>query len=341
MEIKEVLFDLCAAHGVSGSEESAFAVARRYLEPFARSVYSDANGNLYAELGDPKAAKTLLLDAHLDRIGLIVTDIDDNGFVKVDKCGGVDIRTLQNTVFESETGLKGTVCCLPPHLSDGSEDKANPINKTWLDFGMPAEEVKKQLSVGDVLTFCTEPAELLGGKLTAPALDNRSGVASLIRVAELLSGKSCPYRVTILLSSQEETFGTGAATGAFRADADEAIAVDVSFANQPDISGQYAGISLKKGPMIGIAPILSRQMSNRLIALAKERSIPFQREPLAGRTGTNADRIALTRSGVRTALVSIPEKYMHTQSEVIHPDDVENTARLIAAYILSGGAFDD
>ena len=341
MELKEVLFDLCAAHGVSGSERSAFAVARRYLAPFARSIYSDANGNLYAELGDPQAAKTLLLDAHLDRIGLIVTDIDDNGFVKVDKCGGVDIRTLQNTVIESETGLRGTVCCLPPHLSDGSEDKANPISKTWLDFGMPAEEVKKRLSVGDVLTFCTEPAELLGGKLTAPALDNRSGVASLIRVAELLSGKSCPYRVTLLLSSQEETFGTGAATGAFRIDADEAIAVDVSFANQPDISGQYAGISLKKGPMIGIAPILSRQMSNRLIALAKERNIPFQREPLAGRTGTNADRIALTKSGVRTALVSIPEKYMHTQSEVIHPDDVENTAQLIAAYILSGGAFDD
>ena len=341
MELKEVLFALCAAHGVSGSEDSAFAAARRFLEPFAESIYYDANGNLYYTAGNQQAEKTLLLDAHLDRIGLIVTDINDKGFVKVDKCGGIDIRTLQNTVFETANGVKGTVCCLPPHLSDGSEDKASPISKTWLDFGMNAGEVKQHLKIGDVLTYAAKPAMLLCGKITAPALDNRCGVAALIRTAELIYGKECQYKVVILLSSQEETYGTGAATGAFRINADEAIVVDVSFANQPDVSGQYAGISLQKGPMVGIAPVLNRQMGNKLIALAKEQKIPYQLEPIAGRTGTNADRIALTKAGVRTAMVSIPERYMHTQAEVIHPDDVENTARLIAEYILCGGAFDD
>ena len=145
MELKEILFELCSAHGVSGGEDSAFAAAKRFLEPVADSVYSDANGNLYAVAGNKDAEKTILLDAHLDRIGLIVTDINDNGFVKVDKCGGIDIRTLQDTVFETEDGLKGTVCCLPPHLSDGSEDKASPISKTWLDFGMTAEEMKQHV----------------------------------------------------------------------------------------------------------------------------------------------------------------------------------------------------
>ena len=340
MELKEILFELCSAHGVSGREDSAFAAAKRFLEPVADSVYSDANGNLYAVAGNKDAEKTILLDAHLDRIGLIVTDINDNGFVKVDKCGGIDIRTLQDTVFETEDGLKGTVCCLPPHLSDGNEDKASPISKTWLDFGMTAEEMKQHVRIGDVLTFAAKPANLLGGKITAAALDNRCGVAALIRTAELIHGKNCKYKVVILLSSQEETFGTGAVTGAFSVDADEAVAVDVSFANQPDISGQYTGISLRKGPMIGISPILNKQMVSKLISLAGEMKIPYQLEPIAGRTGTNADKIAITKSGIKTAMVSIPEKYMHTQAEVIHPDDVENTARLIAEYILCGGAFD-
>ena len=191
MELKEVLIALCSAHGVSGSEDSAFAAAKRYLEPVSESISTDANGNLYAIAGNPQAKKTILLDAHLDRIGLIVTDINDKGFVKVDKCGGIDIRTLQNTVFETADGVKGTVCCLPPHLSDGSEDKASPISKTWLDFGMTAGEVKRHIKIGDVLTFSVKPAELLGGKITAPALDNRCGVAALIRTAELLYGKEC------------------------------------------------------------------------------------------------------------------------------------------------------
>lgn len=340
MELKEVIFDLCRVHGVSGNEEPALSLAKKYLEPFAE-VSTDSNGNLYAMLGNHNANKTILLDAHIDRIGVIVTDINENGFVKVDKCGGMDIRVLQDCVLATENGLKGTVCCLPPHLSDGKEDKANPISKTWVDFGMPKDEVEKRIKIGDALTFCAEPAKLLGGKITAPALDNRCGAAALIRVAELLQDKKVDYKVVILLSSQEETYGTGASTGAFKIDADEAIAVDVSFAAQPDISGQYSKISLGKGGMIAVSSVLDKAMSSKLISLAKEKNIPYQLEPIAGRTGTNADKIAVTKGGIRTAVVSIPQKYMHTQIEVIDPADVEHTAKLITEYILCGGAFDD
>lgn len=340
MNLKEVIFDLCRAHGVSGSEEPALELAKKYFEPFAE-VSTDSNGNLYAELGNPDADKIILLDAHIDRIGAIVTDINDRGFVKIDKCGGIDIRVLQNCVLATADGLKGTVCCLPPHLNDGKEDKANQISKTWVDFGMPKSEVVKCVKIGDALTFCEEPAELLGGKITAPALDNRCGAAALIRVSELLHKKEFNYKVVILLSSQEETYGTGAATGAFKIDADEAIAVDVSFASQPDISGQYSNISVGKGGMIAISSILDKQMSNKLIFLANDKRIPYQIEPIAGRTGTNADKIAVTRGGVRTAVISIPQRYMHTQIEVIDPADVEYTANLIAEYILCGGAFND
>ena len=336
MDIERLIFDLCASQGVSGSEAAAQAVVREALSAFAE-ITSDRNGNLIATLGNESAEKTILLDAHLDRIGFIVTEINDDGFVKVDRLGGVDIRTLQDSVLIAENGLTGTVCCLPPHLSDGNEDKATPIDKTWVDFGMPADVLKLTLSVGDTLTFATKPHKLLGDRITAPALDNRCGVAALIQAAEWIDTQD--YKVVLLFSTQEETYGTGAKTGAFSVDADEAIAVDVSFASQPDVSGQYGKIELGKGPMICISSVMNRAMSQKLIALAKEQKLPYQLEPIAGTTGTNGDHIAVTKGGVKTAVISVPQRYMHTPVEVISLSDVENTARLLAAYINCGGAF--
>lgn len=338
MDLKKLIFELCEAPGVSGNEKPVHEIIKKHISPFAETSV-DCNGNLFATLGNENAEKTILVDAHIDRIGFIVTDIDDNGFVKIDGCGGVDTRVLQNTELVTQDGseLYGVVCCLPPHLTDGSEDKAEPLSKTWIDFGMPREELIKYINPGDVLTFGSKPATLLGDKITAPALDNRCGAAALIKMCELLSGKEMDYRVTVMFSSQEETFALGAKTGAFMHDADEAIVVDVSFAAQPDISGLYSKIGLSKGAMIGISPILNREMTDRLIGLAQDKEIPYQLEPLASSTGTNADHIACTKSGIKTALVSIPQRYMHTQQEVISVSDVENTARLLAEYILSGG----
>lgn len=336
MDIKQLIFDLCAVSGVSGSEEAALETAKKYLDGAAK-VTTDSNGNLYAVLGDKSADKTILLDAHIDRIGLIVTDINDDGFVKVDKCGGIDPAVLQSALLMSESGLKGVVCCLPPHLTNGSEDKLTPIAKTWVDFGMPYNSVKEKISIGEKLTFCCEPKMLLGDKITSPALDNRSGAAALINAAYMLKDRACPYKVIILLSSQEETSGTGAVTGAYKTEADESICVDVSFANQPDITGQYSSIELKKGAMIGISPTLNKDMTNRLISVAKENSIPYQLESLSGLTGTNADHISVSKSGVKTALISIPQRYMHTQAEVVSVSDVESVSRLICEYICGGG----
>ena len=338
MDLEKLIFELCSAFGVSGSEMSAADVVRKNL-PSCAECFDDANGNLFAVLGNNEAGKTILLDAHLDRIGLMITDINDDGFVSVDKVGGVDARVLQDCVLMTANGLKGTVCCLPPHLTDGKEDKATPLSKTWVDFGLPADEVRAKLCVGDTLTFAAQPKRLLGDQITSPALDDRCGVAALLRAAELIDTDK--YRVVLMFSSQEETYGTGAKTGAFSIDADEAIAVDVSFASQPDVSGQYGKIELGKGPMICLSPVLNRAMSKKLISLAAENEIPYQLEPISGATGTNGDHIAVTKHGVKTAVISVPQRYMHTPAEVIALADVENTARLIADYINCGGAFDD
>ena len=321
--MKQLLFDLCSVGGVSGSEEPIAKFCAEKLSAFADTVI-DKN-------------------AHLDRIGFIVTSINEKGFVKVASCGGIDVRVLSDAVLVScsDEPIKGVVCCMPPHLSDGGEDKAAPIDKVWIDFGLPYEKVVEKIKIGDVLTFYGEPKEFMNNKITAPALDDRCGIAALIKCAELISKKELSYKVVILLSVQEETYGTGAKTGAYQIDADEAIAVDVSFASQPDVSGQYAGIELAKGPMICISPILSRVMSDKLISIAKGKNIPFQYEPISGTTGTNADHISVAKSGVASAVVSIPQRYMHTPIEVIDITDVENTAALIAEYIISGGAFND
>lgn len=341
MDLKEILFELCKVEGVSGSEEPAIEVAKKYFQQFCK-VSTDINGSLLAVAGNENAEKTLLIDAHIDRIGLIVTDIDDRGFVMVDKCGGVDLRTLQDSelVLQGNPSLTGVVCCMPPHLSDGKEDKANPIDKTYVDFGMPYDEISKYMSSGDVLTFKSNPVMLLNNRVASAGLDNRCSVATLVRVAENLADKKdLKYKVVFLLSSQEETFGAGAKTASFTVEPDEAIVVDVSFASQPDVSGQYSKIELDKGAMICISPILSREMSKKLINLAEKRDIPYQFEPISGVTGTNADSISVTKGGVKTAVVSIPQRNMHTPGEIISLNDVENTARLITEYILDGGAF--
>ncbi len=341
MDLTEIIFDLCSVSGVSGNEEPAVNAAKAYLEKYC-DVCVDKNGNLIACLGNKNAEKTILLDAHIDRIGMIVTSIDKNGFVKADKCGGIDARTLQDSriLLQKNPEIVGTVCCMPPHLSDGKEGSAVLLDKTYIDFAMPEEEVKKYIKIGDVLTFDAKPKMLLNKRIAAPALDNRCSAAALIKTAQLLSDENnLEYKVVIMLSVQEETFGRGAKTGAFSIDADEAIAVDVSFAFQPDITGEYSKIRLSGGPMICISPILSRAMSNKLTDIAKLKEIPYQFEVIGGTTGTNADSITVTKGGIKTAVVSIPQRYMHTPYEVVSLDDVENTARLICEYIKCGGAF--
>ena len=226
---------------------------------------------------------------------------------------------------------------MPPHLSDGNEDKAPKPENLTIDLGLPAEKVKEFVSLGDTVSFYKQPKELINNRVTATALDNRAGVASLLKVAELLDGKDVSYKVIILLSCQEETYQTGAKTAPFGFDIDECVAVDVSFAAQPEISGMYSNIKLGKGPMLCISPIIDKPMYNRFKELCEQNDINYQVEVCAGRTGTNADCIAIIKSGVRTMLVSVPEKNMHTQAEIVSLDDVLDTAKVISEYIISGG----
>ncbi|MEI6580348.1 MAG: M20/M25/M40 family metallo-hydrolase, partial [Eubacteriales bacterium] len=174
---------------------------------------------------------------------------------------------------------------------------------------------------------------LLGNKICCPALDDRAGVASILRCLEILKDKKHNCKLSVLFSVQEETGGCGAHVGGFSASADESIAVDVSFAMAPDMQREKCA-DIGKGPMLGISPTLDYEMGRTLEKIAKAKSIPYQLEIMGGRTGTNADEIQISGRGTKMALLSIPLKNMHTSIEILDLEDVENLARMMAEYIL-------
>ncbi len=334
--LKNMIFELSEANGTPGEESEISNIIEKYVSGFAE-VKRDSFGNVTARL--PAGEKTILLDAHMDRIGMIVTGIEDGGFLRVAKCGGMDARVLaaQDVIIWGREPVYGVVTSTPPHLSTPEDaKKAKDFDSILIDTGMTKQEAEKLISPGDRITVKCPHGELENGRIFGAALDDRAGCAAIIRAAELVAKIKERPSVELLFSSQEETGGDGAVTGSFNIDADECIAVDVSFADAPDMPSEKCG-KLNKGPMIGIAPVLDYRISQKLKAIAEEKKIPYQLELMGDSTGTNADHIAISKGGVRTGLISIPQRNMHTGVEIIALDDVENSTRLIAEYILGGG----
>ncbi len=333
-EIRELVKGFCSVPGTPGGEQDAAAFAVEQMKGYGCASI-DRMGNVVLEIGNQGSDRRILLDAHIDQVGLIVTSINEKGFLKIAPCGGADRRTLPGQpvqVLGKET-VTGVVCCLPPHLVDGGEDKVPSVDEMAVDIGLTKEEAEAVVEPGDRIVFLTEPQDLLGSRITAPALDDRAGCAVLLRAVQMLASydlKNCA--VSVLLSTREETGEQGAKTAAFWLDPTEAIVVDVSFAEQPGVSSEKSG-KLGAGPMLGIAPGLDRKMGAEIAEIAKQEEIPFQYEVMGGPAGTNADQIGVSRGGVRCAMLSIPLRNMHTPTEIVDLQDLEHTAQLIAAYI--------
>lgn len=333
MDIKELCFSLSEKAGTSGDEKNAAEYAAGLLNEYMNAKI-DTLGNVVGTVGDGKVH--ILLDAHIDSIGLVVRGIDDKGFLLVDRVGGVDERVLTGAevTVHGKENLFGVICSVPPHLQKGDNKKELlSLKEMAVDIGYSKEEAEKMVEIGDRITLKSQKAELLGSNIASASFDDRSCVAAILRTLELTKNKLPSLKLTVIFSTQEETGGSGAKTGAFSAMPDYAIAVDVGFGNDP-YTDKTQTIELGKGPSIGISPILDRNMIKELKELCKEESIPYQHDVMSGRTGTNADSINITGSGVKTALLSLPLRYMHTAGEVINIDDVENTAKLISSYLL-------
>lgn len=333
MDIKKTVTTLAKVAGASGSETEAAAVALEMLREFCPDA-KIRNGNVVGSFGEYKEGlPLLLLDAHLDQIGMIVSYITDEGFIKVGNLGGLDRRLLpaQQVVIHGKEKLKGVICSVPPHLSSG-ESAVQKIDDIAIDTGMSREELEKYVSLGDSITFDVKCKELLGNRITCGALDDRCGMAAILYALELLKGAKLRYNVKVLFSAQEELGERGAKIGAYEINPDMAIAVDVSFGYTQSETEHKCG-HLGKGPMIGISPSLSRELSDRLVSCAEKENIPYQLEVMNGLTSTNADRFSVNREGAKACTVSVPLRYMHTPVEVIDIEDVKLTGELLAGFI--------
>lgn len=334
MNTFEVLSELCQYSGVSGDECSIANAAKAMLEPYGETAVDPALGNVVCRVGQfDENKKTVLLEAHMDEIGMIVTYITDDGFLKVSACGGIDNRVLlaqQVTVYGKEK-LTGIITSTPPHLEKDSSGVPN-IGDIYIDIGLSGERAKELVSLGDRVLIENVPQMLKNNRVTAKAIDNRSSMAAVMLVLEILMNAVTKYNLIVMFSSQEEVGERGAKVGGYASKADKAIVVDVSFAKTHYDNDEGCGV-MGKGAMIGIAPSLSRKMSDEFIALAEKMNIPYQIEVMNGTTGTDADAIGISGYGKETVTVSIPEKHMHTPVEVVDLSDIENTARLIAAYL--------
>ena len=333
MDTRETLFALCETAGVSGDETEIAKTVSKMLEKYCAEV-TVSEGGVTGWLREyDSSLPKLVLDAHIDQIGMIVNYITEDGFVKFSAVGGIDRRLLpaQPVVIHSKKKIKGVICSVPPHLTN-SDSKVTEIDSLSIDTGLTADKLKKNVSLGDRISFDVKCRELLNSRVTGGAMDDRCGIVAILRTLELLKDRELKYNVIAVFSCQEEIGERGAKVLACEISPDTAIAVDVTFGYTQGENRKKCGI-LGQGAMIGISPSLSRNISGELINTAKSENIPCQVEVMEGLTSTNADRYSVNMDGVDTCTVSIPLRSMHTPVEVIDLNDIEYTARLLAEFI--------
>ncbi|MEM1485146.1 M20/M25/M40 family metallo-hydrolase [Oscillospiraceae bacterium PP1C4] len=334
MSTAKMILKLSEASGISGMETGAVEAAKNMLAGLGECSVT-ALGSLLCKVKSASPDKPhIMLTAHIDEIGLIVTYIDDDGFLRVGNCGGIDRSMLlaaQVIVHTADGTLSGVVCTIPPHLNP-DDTKVPKVEDIYIDVGMDAAAAREKIALGDRVSFVSEAQEMLGGKVCAKSIDDRGGCVSVILAAKQLAQAKLDCSVTVALTSMEEVGGQGAKTAAYQLMPAHAIAVDVSYGHTPDAARHKCGV-VGEGPMLGISPILDNGMFAQMKASAKRHEIPYQLEVMGGNTGTDADEIATTGAGVRCALLSIPLRYMHTPIEIVAVSDVEAVANLIAAYV--------
>ena len=335
--IKDMLFCLSSAYGainVRQARDIAFNEMKKYCE----CQKNDENMSFCGFLKGT-SDYTLMLDAHIDEVSFVVTNVDDEGFVTVANAGGIDIKTLpaKMVLIHGKEKIKGVFVSTPPHISSG-EIEYDDLSKIKIDTCLGAR-AKELILVGDTVTYLAEPKELSGNKVVGKSFDDRAGVAVLLELAKRLSGKELPINVVFSVVDGEELGMRGAIPATFKISPNEAIAVDVTFATAPDVTENDGGC-LSKGAMIGISPVLDRDMTDKLNKIASDNGIPYQNEVMGRRTGTDSDVISVSGKGVRTGLISIPLRNMHTDCEIVDLADIKSTCDIIEKYILSGGMLD-
>ncbi len=350
----ELIKTLTNAVGLSGYEASLHEMIKAQFTPLVDEVSVSKVGSVVgvkwgsAPLQASGRAKKLMLAAHADEIGLIVTGID-KGFLRIARVGGTDNRILlgqrvlvhptRRTATAGEAGraraktrsapIPGLIASRPPHVMPAAQrDKVVPVEDLFVDVGMTEAQMAREIQVGDLVSFDVETVALKGDLLSGKAMDNRVSVAAMIICLDELKRLKHAWDVVAVATAGEETTFAGARTSAWAIQPNAAIAVDVTFAAQHDYSTH---LELGKGPAIAVGPNYHPKMTQRLMDLAKRLEMACQVEPDVG-GGTDAWPIQVSQAGIPVALIGVPLRYMHSPVETVHVKDVERIGRLMAHF---------
>lgn len=338
----DFLTRLVDAPSPSGFEAPAARVYREYIQSYADRVTVDVMGNTSATLAGETSGPRIMLCGHCDEIGFMVQYIDEQGFIFFSAIGGIDIHLVPGhrvRIYTSGGPVLGVIGKKPIHLmEDEDRKKVAKITDLYIDIGAKdKKEAEEAVLIGDPITIDVGLDRLRNDLICSRGLDDKAGAFVVAETLRLLKegGKAFCGQVISVATVQEEVGLRGATTSAYQHKPDVGIAVDVGFAtDQPGIEKKKVGdFSLGKGPIISRGANINPVVFDLLVRSAKEGEIPFQIEAAPRSTGTDANVLQLSRGGVAAALVSVPCRYMHTSVEVVSLQDMESSARLLAAFI--------
>lgn len=343
--MRDFLSRLLDARGPSGFETPAAAAWREEAASFADEVWGDVYGNVFASLG-AEGAPAVMLAGHIDEIGLMVHHIDDDGYVYLKAIGGWDAQVLVGQRVEilgdatPGTPVVGVVGRQAPHLLEKDDrDKAVKIKDLWIDIGARSgQEARDLVSVGDVAVIRSDTIEVGKGRLAARSIDDRIGALVALEALRRAAERGTAARVSAVATTQEEVGGRtggGARPGSFGLAPDVAVVIDVTHAtDHPHVDRKEHGdIRLGEGPVLSRGAVVNGAVYRLLVEAAEGAGLPYQVAAAPSSTGTDADHIFGSRSGIATGLVSIPNRYMHSPNQLIDVADVEAAAELIAEFL--------
>lgn len=342
MSAKEFLQKISEASGVSGYEHSVRDLVIEQMRPYSDQITVTAMGSIIAKKCGAWASQArspapkVLIEGHMDEIGLMVTDID-RGFIRFTNIGGFDARVLpsQEVVVRGNQELRGIIGSRPPHvLSEEERTKVVPLDELFIDVGLPEARVRELVRPGDLVTISRKMMDLKNNIVAGKAFDDRAAVVAISEALRHLATMKHTWDVYAVTNVQEEVGLRGATTSTYAVAPDIAIALDVSHADQPNTTDVNA-VPLDSGMGIALGPNIHPMIHNKLVEVAQENEIPYRVTAYAGATGTDAWAIQVVRDGIPTGLIDIPLRYMHTSVETLSLSDLERIGRLLALFCAS------
>ena len=337
----EFLRTLVEAPSPSGFEQPAARVFREYVAPIADTVETNVMGSVHATLAGTGGGPSVMLAGHIDEIGFMVTYITDDGFCAFAPIGGHDPQILPGarvTVHTSDGPLLGVLGRLAIHLLEEEERKqVVKMHKMFIDLGMPCDEVKQRVHIGDPVTYRVGMETFGSSMAVSRAFDDKMGAWAAAEVLRLVKEAGGAKGDVIAAATVQEEIGLrGGTTSAYSVDPVVGIALEVTHATDyPDVDKRKHGeVKCGSGPAISRGANINPKVFSLLCEAAEAEGIPYQVEGVPRGTGTDANAIQLSRGGKAAALVSVPLRYMHTPTEVLSLEDLENTAKLLAAFVL-------